>query len=239
MARLPRLIVPNAPHHLIQQGHDQGVIFRDAQDHQQFLSWLRDSARHYKVAIHAYTLLPGQFQLLATPPDSDSLGAALQRTGRYYVPWFNAKHGRSGSLFAGRFKASVVEAGEFFLPCSQYIEFCTVRDGAGQALIDPFSHPWSSYAHHIGLRSDPLISDHALYWALGNTPFQREAAYKALCERGLTRAQTAAIEAAVLKGWPLGSERYKAELAKKTTRPVLPAKRGRPFKVAPLDSVPD
>ncbi len=239
MARLPRLIVPNAPHHIIQQGHDHGVIFRDAQDHEQFLSWLRDSARHYKVAIHAYTLLPQQFQLLATPPDSDSLGAFLQRTGRYYVPWFNAKHGRAGSLFAGRFKASVLEAAQFFLPCSQYIEFCTVRDGAGQAVIDPLRHPWSSYGHHIGLRSDPLITDHALYWALGNTPFQREAVYKAMCERALTVAQTKEIEAAVLTGWPLGSRAFKDELARKTARQVTPAKRGRPFKPKGIDSVPN
>ena len=239
MARLPRLIIPHAPHHIVQQGHDHGVIFRDAEDHQQFLAWLRDSARHYKVAIHAYNLLPGQFQLLATPPDSDSLGACLQRTGRYYVPWFNAKHGRTGSLFAGRFKTAVVEASTWLLPCSQYIESCTVRDGAGQALIDATAHPWSSYAHHIGQRSDPLITDHTLYWALGNTPFQREAMYKALCERGLTRAQTQQIEGAVLKGWPLGSDAFRSELARKTTRPVLPAKRGRPFKLLGNDSVPD
>lgn len=234
MARLPRLIVPHSPHHVVQHGHDQAAIFRDSEDHQRFLACLRDSARHYKVAIHAYSLLPGQFQLLATPIDTASLGACLQRTGRYYVPWFNAKHGRSGSLFAGRFKTAPIEAEAFFLQCSQYIDVHLAGNPA-----DPLAHPWSSYAHHIGLHSDPLISDHALYWALGNTPFQREAAYKALCEQALTRGQLAVIEGAVLKGWPLGREAFKAELARKAAHQVLPAKRGRPFKIVPDDSVPD
>ena len=227
MARLPRLVVPHSPHHVVQRGHDQSAIFRDAEDVAQFAAWLRESARHYKLAIHAYALLPGQFQLLATPADSDALGAALQRTGRYYVPWFNAKYGRSGSLFGGRFKTAVIEADRFFLQCCQYIE-CV----AGDALQ-------SSYAHHIGLHIDPLITDHALYWALGNTPFQREAAYKLMCEQALTAAQTEAIEGSVLKGWPLGGDAFKTALAKRSTRQVLPAKRGRPFKAQPVDSVPD
>ncbi|WP_426192326.1 transposase [Massilia sp. DWR3-1-1] len=234
MARLPRLIIPHAPHHIVQHGHDQAAIFRDAEDYQQFLVWLRDSARHYKVLVHAYQLLPDQFQLLATPSDEDGLGAALQRTGRYYVPWFNRKYGRSGSLFSGRFKTSVIEADGFFLQCSQYIEGVTGADSA-----DPLAHSWSSYAHHIGLRTDPLITDHALYWALGNTPFQREARYKAVCEQALTVAQIAVIESAVLKGWPLGGAAFKAALARKAQRQVLPAKRGRPAKVAVVDSVPD
>lgn len=231
MARLPRLIVPHSPHFIVQQGHDQAAIFRDAEDYQQFLLWLRESARHYKVVIHAYILLPGQFQLLVTPSDADGLGAFLQRTGRYYVPWFNTKYGRSGGLFAGRYKTSVIDAEHFFLQCCQYIELHQAGGGEAQ--------PWSSYAHHVGQRTDPLITDHAVYWALGNTPFQREAAYKALCEQALTAAQIQLLEASLLKGWPLGSEAFKAALARKNTRQVLPARRGRPPKSASTDSVPD
>lgn len=239
MARLPRLIVPNAPHHVVQFGHDSTALFRDDEDHQRFLSWLRDSARHYRVAIHAYHLVPGQFQLLATPADDSGLGAALQRLGRYYVPWFNAKYGRSGSLFAGRFKTAVIEPGPYFLQCCQYIEFCTGRISVLPDLEEGIRARWSSYPHHAGLRSDPLLTDHALYWALGNTPFQREAAYKAMCEQALTAAQIAAIEGSVLKGWPLGSKAFKQELGRKTARQVTPGKRGRPAKAPPIDSVPN
>jgi putative transposase len=228
MARLPRLVVPHQPHHVIQQGNDSQLIFREPEDYRRFLGWLRESAKEFKVAIHAYVLMPDSLHLLATPSDEGGLAQATQRTGRYYVPWFNAKYGRSGSLFQGRFKTSVIDAASYFMQCSQYIEFTPVR---AQVAGDALAYPWSSYAHHAGVSPDPVVTDHALYWALGNTPFQREAAYKELVERPLTAQQLEVIEKAVLKGWPLGSEAFKAELQKKAQRQVLPAKRGRPFKV--------
>jgi putative transposase len=172
--------------------------------------------------------MPDHLHLLVTPGDEDGLAQAMQRTGRYYVPWFNAKYGRSGSLFQGRFKTSVIDAASYLMQCSQYIESSPVRT---QVATDALAYPWSSYAHHAGVRPDPVITDHALYWALGNTPFQREAAYKERAERPLTPAQLVVIERAVLKGWPLGSDTFKAELQQKAKRQVLPAKRGRPFKV--------
>jgi putative transposase len=227
MARLPRLIVPHQPHHVIQQGNDRQPIFREPEDYLRLLGWLRDSAKEYKVAIHAYVLLPNQLQLLATPGDEEGLAQTMQRVGRYYVPWYNAKYARSGSLFQGRFKTSVIDAASFFLQCSLYIASSPVR---AQLAGDALAYPWSSYAHHAGVKRDPLVTDHALYWALGNTPFQREALYKELAERSLTAAQLALIEQAVLKGWPLGSDAFKADLQKKAQRQVLPAKRGRPCK---------
>lgn len=233
MARLPRLIIPHHPHHIIQQGNDRQLIFRAAEDYQRFLGWLRESAKEYQVAIHAYVLMPTHLHLLATPADEDGLAQTMQRVGRYYVPWYNAKYARSGSLFQGRFKTSVIDPASYFLQCSQYIEFNPVR---AQLAGDALAYPWSSYAHHAGVRPDPLITDHALYWALGNTPFQREALYLELAEKPLTAPQLELINQAVLKGWPLGSDAFKAELQHKAKRQVLPAKRGRPFKVKAPES---
>jgi putative transposase len=228
MARLPRLVVPHQAHHVIQRGNDHQPIFREPEDYQRFLGWLRESAKVYRVAIHAYVLLPDSLQLLATPADEDGLAQAMQRVGRYYVPWFNGKYGRSGSLFQGRYKTSVIDAPSYLMQCSQYIESAPLR---AQLAADALAYPWSSCAHHAGVRPDPVVTDHALYWALGNTPFQREAAYKELAGRPLTAAQLAVIDKAVLKGWPLGSDAFKADLQKTAQRQVLPAKRGRPFKV--------
>jgi putative transposase len=228
MARLPRLIVPHQPHHVIQAGSNQQVIFRDDEDYRSFLQWLRDASKAYKVAIHAYVLMPDHLHLLATPSDEEGLAQMMQRVGRYYVPYYNKKYGRSGSLWQGRFKTSLVEAQRYFLICSRFIELNPVRT---RFTSTPLDYPWSSYAHHAGARPDSLITDHAEYWALGNTPFQREAAYIELAERALTNEELAALSAALLKGWPLGSYGFKAELQNKAKRQVLPAKRGRPFKV--------
>jgi putative transposase len=228
MARQPRLILPHQPHHLVQRGNDNIAIFRDDEDYTRFLGWLKESARFYRVAIHAYVLLPDHLQLLATPADEDGLALMMQKLGRLYVPWFNARHGRSGTLFGGRFRTSVLDPAGYFLACMRYIELHPARVGqAGNAL----DYRWSSHAHHAGVRADALITDHAAYWELGNTPFQREAAYSELVQQGLTMDELDAIDGAVLKGAALGSHAFKAALEKKTRRQILPAKRGRPFKV--------
>ena len=228
MARLPRLIVPHQPHHIVQYGNDRQPIFRAPEDYQRLLGWLRESARHYKVALHAYALMPTQLQLLATPSDQEGLARTMQRVGRHYVPWYNAKYAHSGSLFQGRFKTSVIDAAAYALQCSLYIELSPVR---AQLAAEALAYPWSSHAHHAGVSADAALTDHGVYWALGNTPFQREALYKQLAERSLTASQLAVIDNAVLKGWPLGSDAFKAGLEKQAQRQVLPAKRGRPFKV--------
>jgi putative transposase len=228
MARLPRLVIPNQPHHVIQRGNDRQLIFREEEDYQRFLAWLKESARFYQVAIHAYVLMPNHVHLLATPSDSEGLAQMMQKLGRFYVPWFNNKYKRYGGLFQGRFRTSLVDSERYFLACSRYIELNPVR---AHLAAGPLDYGWSSYAHHAGLRSDPIITDHALYWALGNTPFQREAAYTELVQQGMTGEELDMISSAVLKGQPLGCETFKAELERKTKRQILPAKRGRPFKM--------
>ena len=228
MARLPRLVLPNHPHHILQSANDGQLVFREDEDFERFLGWLRDSAREFKVAVHAYVLMPDHLHLLATPATVDGLAQMMQRLGRYYVPWFNAKYGRSGGLFKGRFKTSLTDSEKYFMVCSRYIESNPVRS---QLVGDAGQYRWSSYAHHCGLKPDSLITDHALYWALGNTPFQREAAYRELSLPMLSEKEMAVLDAAVLKGWPLGSDAFKAQLQQRATRQVLPAKRGRPFKV--------
>lgn len=230
MARQPRLVLPDQPHHVLQRGNDNQLIFRDDDDHRRFLEFLRESAKFYRVAIHAYVLMPNHVHLLATPADEDGLAAMMQKVGRLYVPWFNNKYGRSGTLFQGRFRTSVIDADAYFLACVRYIELNPLRS---QLAFDPLEYPWSSYAHHAGVRPDPLITDHAKYWALGNTPFQREAAYIELAQQGMSAQELDTINAAVLKGAPLGSHAFMLELERKTKRQILPAKRGRPFKVKP------
>ncbi len=227
MARLPRLVVPNQPHHLRQSGIDRQPIFRDADDFIAFLGWLREAARQFKVAVHAYVLMPAHVQLLATPGDETGLGRMMQWVGRHYVPYFNAKYHRTGTLWQGRYKATVIDAERYFLACSLYIELAPARDGLVATATE---YPWSSLAHHVGTKSDPMITDHPIYWSLGNTPFAREIAYRKLIELGLGEQETVALNEATLKGWALGSDSFRTTLAKQVKRRVAPARRGRPAK---------
>ncbi|GIZ53454.1 transposase [Noviherbaspirillum aridicola] len=229
MARLPRLVAPDQPHHVIQSGIDGLTIFRDDEDHQAFLRFLRDAARQFGLAVHAYVLLPGRVHLLATPRQSDTLGRVMQWVGRQYVPYFNARYGRSGTLWQSRYKATVVESERYFLLCSKYVEALPMLENL---VASPEDYRWSSCGHHAGVRSDPLITDHPLFWALGNTPFEREAAYRAVLEQIPTASETRLIDEATRKGWALGSEQFKAGLSRQLSRRVAPAKRGRPRKVS-------
>jgi putative transposase len=227
MARLPRLVLPNQPHHLIQRGNNRQNIFREAEDYQRFLSWLKESAKFYGVAIHAYVLMPNHLHLLASPSEQQSLASLMQKVGRLYVPWFNKKYARTGGLFEGRFRTSLVDTERYFMVCSRYIELNPVR---AHVVSDPGDYAWSSYSHHAGIRQDPLVSDHPLYWSLGNTPFQREASYMDMVRQGISDEEVAQISLAVNKGWPLADYSFKLDLERKTARRILPAKRGRPSK---------
>lgn len=229
MARSSRLIIPFQPHYVFQRGLNGQAIFQDADDHQAFLVWLRGAAKKFKVAVHAYVLLPACVHLLVSPSDEAGLGQMMQWIGRYYVPWFNQKYQRSGTLWQGRYKTSVLDAEPFLMLCSRHIEHCPVRDGLAASALE---YAWSSHAHHAGVRPDPVVTDHPLYWALGNTPFEREAAYIALSQQVLSVSDIGNIEQSVAKGWPLGSGKFKVALEHKLLRPVVPAKRGRPFKTA-------
>ncbi|RZT05513.1 putative transposase [Duganella sp. CF402] len=230
MARLPRLIVPNQPHHVIQTGANNQDVFLGAEDYQTFLGWLRTAAKTYKVAVHCYVLMPNHLHLLVTPSDETGLGQMMQWIGRYYVPYFNQKYSRSGTLWNGRYKTSLIDADAYFMLCSRYIEFNPVRNGMAARAED---YPWSSYCHHAGIRPDGLVTDHAKVWELGNTPFQREAAYIAISEPPLTAEEITLIGKSLLKGWPLGSQQFQTALQARVKRQVLPAKRGRPFKIKP------
>lgn len=233
MARLARLALPGLPHHIIQRGHHLQAIVVDDEDRRSFLELLRETSVAHGVAIHAYALLDDHVHLLATPREATGLSAMMQAFGRRYVTAFNKRHGRRGTLWEGRFRATVFEPERYLLPCMSFVELHPVRHGV---VSEPQLYPWSSHAHHCGLRTDPLVSDHPQFWGLGNTPFDREARYRALLEQGLSSLQIKTITEATRKGWALGSAAFIAALAPQIERRLSPRPRGRPKKALKASS---
>jgi putative transposase len=225
MARLPRLSVAGHAHHVVQRGNDGQAIFRDEADRRQMLQLLETQAREHRVALHAYVLMDNHVHLLLTPATAEGLPKMMQAVGRRYVRWFNDRHGRSGTLWEGRYRSTVIEAERHLLPCMAYIDLNPVRAGLVAHAAD---HPWSSHAHYIGQRTDRLVTPHALYWALGNTPFAREVAYTRLVAEGLTQQQQEALTDSAFKGWALGGPEFMAALQKQTARRLSKGKAGRP-----------
>lgn len=225
MARLPRWSAPGQLHQVLQRGVAGTPLFRDAQDYAAFIDALRLASTEHRVAIHAYALLPDRIHLLATPHDGDGLSRTMQAAGRRYVQAHNRRHGRSGTLWDGRFRVAVVESESHWLACRVHVESAPVHEGLASQAAD---YPWSSAAYHCGLRNDTLVTPHPLDWNLGNTPFEREMARKLLLERGLPMPAQMSIEQAVDKGWALGSPDFLAQLERQTGRRAQPGQAGRP-----------
>jgi putative transposase len=223
VARLPRLTVPGFPHHLIQRGNDRRAIFADDVDRERYLTLLREVAADHGLALHAYVLMPNHVHLLATPARAGDIGRSVQALGRRYVRWFNDRHRRSGALFEGRYRSTVVDADRYLLAVMRYIELNPVRAGLVHSAA---AFRWSSHAHHVGLGVDPLITDHAVYWALGNTPFERQATYLGLFEQGSGEPELELIRRSTHGGWLLGP----ADAVLRTPRRPRPLRAGRPRK---------
>lgn len=239
MARLPRLAQAGLTQHLIHRGNNRQPIVLDDEDRRTLLAALQECAATHKVAIHAYVLMDNHLHLLLTPSTDEGLGRMMQSLGRRYVAAFNRRHGRSGTLWEGRYRAAPLEPSLHLLPAMRCIELNPVRAGL---VLGPADYPWSSCQHHVGQRRDPLVSDPAAYWALGNTPFDREMHYRRWLDEGSSEAEQQALIDSALKGWPLGSPKFLAELAKTALRPVSPRPRGRPpgsAKPSGVDSVPN
>jgi len=120
MARLPRLTLAGYPHHIIQRGNNRQVIFADAQDFEAMLALLADNAQKFAVAVHAYVLMDNHFHLLATPATAEALPLMMQAVGRSYVRYFNQRHGRTGTLWEGRYRSTLIETERYLLACMVY-----------------------------------------------------------------------------------------------------------------------
>jgi len=225
MARLPRLTIPGYPHHIIQRGNNRQAIFGDRPDYELLLALIDEHARKQQVAVHAYVLMSNHFHLLATPQSAEGIPQMMQGVGRRYVRNYNLRHARSGTLWEGRYRSTLIQAERYLLACMVYIDLNPVRAGM---VADAAEYPWSSHQHYVGRRNDKVVTPHPLYWALGNTPFAREQAYADLVRAGVSASQQHALTDSALRGWALGEPDYVADLQRRTARRVAPSQAGRP-----------
>ena len=167
MARLPRYFVPGQPRHIILRGNNRQAIFAAEQDYLFFRDCLVEAARRFGLGVHAYVWMTHHVHLLATPNDVASLPKTLQSAGRRYVQYFNVTYGRSGTLWEGRYRATVIDSEPYLLTRMRYVEENPVRAGM---VVNPGAYRWSSYpANALGKRGfdyDWLLA-HPLYEALG------------------------------------------------------------------------
>jgi putative transposase len=225
MARLPRYAIKNQPQHIIQQGRDGQQIFFEEQDYQYFHDCLDAAAYNYQLEVHAYALMPDHVHILATPRNTDSISRTTQSIGRNYVQYFNECYGGSGTLWEGRYRATVVESKQYLLACSRYIELNPVRNGL---VSKPSDYRWSSYAHNAVGKIDEMISAHKEYLQLGSDDKSRAKAYRALFKQKLSAEMVQQITDATVKGWVLGDSKFARKIEKLSGRRAIQLPKGRP-----------
>jgi putative transposase len=200
----------------VQRSHNGRPVFHDAEDRRTFLAALQMSAHATAVQLHAYALADDEIHLLATPGMARDLGRMMQALGRRYVSAHHRRHGGAGTLWDGRFRCAVVEPGATLLDVLALID--------GQLA----SSDRTSQTLRTQGEAQVMLVDPPEYWSLGNTPFERQAAWRVRLAEGVPAETAADMLRAVLGGWPVGSAGFAAGLEVQAERPTRPRPRGRP-----------
>lgn len=224
MARLPRFVIPGQPQHVIVRGNNREIIFCADEDYQFYLEKLRQACEKHQCEVHAYVLMTNHVHLLITPHEEHSLSKCLQMLGRYYVQYFNHTYQRTGTLWEGRYKATLIDSEQYLLTCYRYIELNPVR--AESMATHPSEYPWSSYCYNALGRENTVITPHHEYLRLGKTPGQRQKAYRALFKSHIPERTLKEIRDSTNKAWVLGSSHFKEKIEQQLNRRVSPLGRG-------------
>jgi putative transposase len=224
MARLPRFVIPDHPQHVIVRGNNREPIFIADDDYHFYLEKLKLACEKHECALHAYVLMTNHVHLLITPHSEEGLSKVMQMIGRYYVQYFNHSYQRTGTLWEGRYKATLIDSEHYLLTCYRYIELNPVR--ANAMAEHPADYPWSSYRFNALGQENELITPHEEYLKLGRSDEQRQQAYQSLFDNHVSEATLDEIRQATNKAWVLGSDYFKDKIEQQLNRRVSPSTKG-------------
>lgn len=226
MPRYHRLFLPDMPLHIVQRGHDRQPVFIDRADYQYYLSNLREVTSELSIRVYAYCLMTNHVHVLIAPDDTTENVSRLIRVlaGRQ-TRYVNKLEKRTGTLWDGRFKASLVESDEYLLTCYRYIDLNPVRAGMVAAAGD---YEWSSYRQHVAAVGDSWLDLSDAFLALGSTATSRSVAYADLVSAGISCTDLSLIRTAVKRNQITGTTRFQAKIAERIGRRISSLGPGRP-----------
>jgi len=225
MARKPRFNLVGVPQHVIQRGNNREPCFYAVQDYRKYLECAEESTEKFDCLIHAYVLMTNHVHLLVTPQQDYGVSQMMQSIGRKYVRYINSVYKRTGTLWEGRYKASLVDSNHYLLTCMRYIELNPVR--AAMTAV-PGEYQWSSYQCNGYGKDGMCITPHPLYTELGRTDEERTCAYRELFSTHLDYEQLHDVREALNQELVLGGSYFKEKIEAMTDRRVTPGKPGRP-----------
>jgi len=225
MARKPRFYLKEVPCHVVQRGNNRQVCFYTNDDFAFYMHSLHRALQHYEVRLHGFVLMTNHVHLLMTPCEATGISRVMQSVGRDYVRYINKQHGRSGTLFEGRHKASLIDSELYLLQCLRYIELNPVR---AKMVARPAQYHWSSYQYHGAGRLLECLTPHPLYLGLGADAVSRCLAYQGLFSNEISHVDLSNIRQSLAHNYPLGTSHFCRQLELTLGRPIGQCEQGRP-----------
>jgi putative transposase len=222
MPRHARFTLPGVPLHVIQRGNNRCACFVTAEDRIVYMAMLEELCRRHPCAVHAYVLMTNHVHLLVTPEQSHGVSGLMKDLGQRYVQYVNRHHKRTGSLWEGRFRSSLVDNSLYLLRCQRYIELNPVRACMVARAVD---YEWSSFRANAFAVPSPLVTPSTVFMELGSTPDERRAIYREMFETGTSVEELQQIRDAVRGGFAYGSDEFIARVERTLGRRVARADR--------------
>ncbi|MDD2680194.1 MAG: transposase [Candidatus Omnitrophica bacterium] len=202
MARRPRLFVTGIPYHVVQRGNNRIPIFLTSRDYFFFLEVLQEAKTKYPCLIYSYCLMTNHFHLLIEPREDNNVSLLIKLLGAKYVRYINKNYKRSGTLWEGRFKSSLIDKELYFLTCLRYIEMNPVRAGI---VNSPESYYWSSYRVRAFGEKSPIVDLDPWYNSLGYDSKERQIKYRQFFQNLIPEATVKLLREMTNKNGIVGS----------------------------------
>jgi len=222
-----RIILTGYPHHVVQRGHNRQTVFPQRSDYERYLATLLEFKQQYGVKLYAYCLMTNHVHLLLAPATPAGIGQLMKRLAGRHTRRRNRHDQRSGTLWEGRYRSSLVDRDDYLLACCRYIELNPVRAGI---VGDPVEYPWSSCRHRLAPEMPAWLDPDPCYLAMGENDKARQAVYRAFLDEGVPSAQRELIREAVQRGQLTGGPRFSKDIGGVLGRPMERRGRGRPRK---------
>ena len=225
MPRKPRFNLIGYPQHVIQRGNNREPCFYSESDYFVYLESLLIAATKYQCRIHSYVLMTNHVHLLVTPMREHAVSSMMQSVGRRFVKYMNKTYQRTGTLWEGRYKSSLIDSDRYLLTCMRYIELNPIR---AEMVAHPGEYKWSSYRANAQGEQSKLLSSHSLYESLGENVELRQAAYRELFRYLVDVDILSDIRTALNHELVLGRSYFKDKIEEITQRQVRLGVVGRP-----------
>jgi putative transposase len=223
MARLPRIVIPNQPLHIMHRGNNRQAIFESEEDMVRIKEDIKLSLLNSNCFLHAYVIMTNHLHLLVTPADKGQLTKFMQSMANRYVRYFNAKHQRTGTLWEGRYKSCLVDSDQYLFSLYKYIEMNPIRAGMVKNIVD---YKWSSYRHNALGQMDSLVAEHPLYKDLGENVEQRSENYRKIFSDLNSTEKETQITEATMRGEVYGSDKFHSKISQLIVRSTKLASHG-------------